>query len=175
MEQRVYLRALEPEDYKTSINWRRNDTIWNQLGGVKYYVSESYEKKWVENAISDNTSIRLAVCLKADDTYIGNVYITDINMINRSGRIHVLIGEEAYWGQGYAKEAYLQLMEYAFNERAFHRLVAHILEDNIASRKMHDKCGFKIEGVLRESVFKNGRWQNQIVMSILEDEYRKNK
>lgn len=34
MEQRVYLRALEPDDYKTSINWRRNDLIWSQLGGV---------------------------------------------------------------------------------------------------------------------------------------------
>lgn len=141
-------------------------------GVVKYYVSESYEKKWVENAISDNKSIRLAVCLKADDTYIGNVYVTDINMTNRSGVSHVLIGEQAYWGQGYATEAYLQLLEYAFNERALHRLVAHILEDNIASQKMHAKCGYKREGVLRESVFKNGRWQNQVVMSILEDEYR---
>lgn len=172
MEQRVYLRALEPDDYKTSINWRRNDLIWSQLGGGKYYVSESYEKKWVENAIFDDKSIRLAVCLKADDTYIGNVYITDINMTNRSGHIHVLIGEQAYWGQGYATEAYLQLIEYAFNERGLHRLTAHILESNIASQKMHSKCGFKQEGVLRESVFKNGRWQNQVVMSLLEDEYR---
>lgn len=31
---RVYLRALEPEDYKTSVNWRNDDTITSRLGGV---------------------------------------------------------------------------------------------------------------------------------------------
>ena len=40
-ESRVYLRALELDDYKTSIKWRNDDSIWSQLGGVKYFVSES--------------------------------------------------------------------------------------------------------------------------------------
>ena len=42
-ESRVYLRALEPADYKTSIKWRKDDAIWNMLGGTKYFVSEAYE------------------------------------------------------------------------------------------------------------------------------------
>ena len=50
-EQRIYLRALEPSDYKVSINWRKDDSIWDMLGGTKYYVSEAYEKKWVEDTI----------------------------------------------------------------------------------------------------------------------------
>lgn len=49
---------------------------------VKFYLSESYEKKCVENAIFDNKSIRLAVCHKADDTYIGVVFYIDINISN---------------------------------------------------------------------------------------------
>lgn len=31
---RVYLRAFEPDDYKTTIEWRNNPRITNQLGGV---------------------------------------------------------------------------------------------------------------------------------------------
>lgn len=172
MEYRVYLRALELEDYKTSIKWRQNELIWQQLGGVKYYVSENGEKQWVEKAIADSTAIRLAVCLKENDAYIGNVYITNINSNFRSGNSQVLIGNTDYWGQGYAREAYIQLLDYAFNERGLHRVFAHILEDNIASIKMHSKCGFKTEGVLRDSVFKRGVWKNQVVMSILEHEFR---
>lgn len=172
MKYRVYLRALEPEDYKTSIKWRQNNLIWQNVGGVKYYVSESCEKQWVEKAIADSTAIRLAVCLKENDTYIGNVYITDINPHFRSGNSQVLIGDTDYWGQGYAREAYLQLLDYAFNERGLHRVFAHILEDNIASIKMHSKCGFKTEGVLRESVFKQGVCKNQVLMSILDHEFR---
>ena len=31
---KVYLRALEPEDNKISVNWRNDDTITNRLCGV---------------------------------------------------------------------------------------------------------------------------------------------
>lgn len=33
MNNKVYLRALEPDDYKTSVNWRNDDVINNLLGG----------------------------------------------------------------------------------------------------------------------------------------------
>ena len=109
MEEKIYLRALEVEDYKTSIQWRQNEHIWDMVGGPKYFVSESYEKKWVENAIFNTKDIRLAICLLDDNKYIGNVYMTDINEINRSCQSHIIIGNEDYWGQGYAKEALLKV------------------------------------------------------------------
>lgn len=102
MNKRVYLRALEPEDYKVSIKWRKDDEIWDMLGGTKYFVSEAYEKDWVEKTIFNSKDIKLAVCLVENDRYIGNVYMTDINMTNRSCHSHILIGEREYWGQGYA-------------------------------------------------------------------------
>ena len=51
---RVYLRALEPDDYRVSIKWRKDDEIWDMLGGTKYFVSEAYEKQWVEKAIFES-------------------------------------------------------------------------------------------------------------------------
>jgi RimJ/RimL family protein N-acetyltransferase len=140
-------------------------------GGVKYFVSESYEQQWIKNAITDSNNIRLAVCLKENDLHIGNVYITDINLQNHSGVSHVLIGNHDYWGKGYATEAYRLLLEYAFKERNFHRIVAHVLEDNVGSIKAHLKSGYKQEGILRESVFKNGQWKNQIQFSILDKDF----
>ncbi len=164
------MRALEPDDYRTSIKWRKDSEIWKMLGGTQYFVSEAYEKKWVEDAIFNSKDIKLAVCLKENDLYIGNVYATDINMINRSCHTHVLIGNKDYWGRGYATEAYGMLAKYLFDERGLNRLQALVLEDNAASLKMHQKVGFKIEGVLRESVFKCGKFCNQIVMSLLAGE-----
>ena len=98
MERRVYLRALEPEDYKVSILWRKDEEIWDMLGGTKYFVSEAYEKKWVEDTIFGSKDVKLAVCLAENDKYIGNVYMTDINEVNRSCTSHVLIGDKDYWG-----------------------------------------------------------------------------
>lgn len=167
MERRIYLRALEPEDYKTSIKWRKDDEIWNMLGGTKYFVSEAYEKKWVENTIFDSKELKLAICLVEDGRYIGNVYMTDINMINRSCETHILIGERDCWGQGYAQEALQLAIDYMKNERGIRRFEALILESNISSIKMHEKCGYMLEGVRRDAVFKNGGFQNQLILALL--------
>lgn len=165
MEGRVYLRALEPEDYKTSIKWRKDDEIWNMLGGTKYFVSEAYEKKWLENAIFDSKDLKLAVCLVENDKYIGNVYMTDIDMINRSCQSHVIIGEREYWGKGLAKEALSLAIDFMKNERGVRRFEALILEDNTQSIKMHEKCGYIMEGVKRKAIYKNGRFHNQLIFA----------
>ena len=173
MEARIYLRALEPDDYKTSIKWRKDDEIWGMVGSPKYFVSEAYEKKWVEDAIFNSRDIKLAVCLKDSDTYIGNVYTTDIDMINRSCTTGVLIGEHAYWGKGYATEAMKLLLDYVFNERNLNRAQALVVESNAASLKMHQKVGYKVEGKLRQSVYKNGKYRDLILLSVLKEEFGK--
>lgn len=171
MESRIYLRAFEPDDYKISAKWRNDDQIWSMLGGTKYFVSSAYEKKWVEDAIFNSKDIRLAVCLRENDSYIGNTYITDINMKDKTGISHILIGEKKYWGHGYAVEALRLLLDYAFNERGLNRITAIVLKTNTASIRMHEKAGYVIEGTLRQSVFKKGTFQDQVVMSILRDDF----
>lgn len=166
-EPRVYLRALEPEDYKTSIKWRKDDAIWNMLGGTKYFVSEAYEKKWVEDTIFSSKDLKLAVCLCDADRYIGNVYMTDFNMINRTCSSHVLIGEKDCWGKGYAREALLQAMDYVINERGIQRIEALVLESNTQSLRMLEKCGYVLEGVKRNAVYKDGKFHNQCLVAYI--------
>lgn len=171
MENRIFLRALEPDDYKVSINWRKDESIWEMLGGTKYFVSEAYEKKWVEETIFSSKDVKLAICLIETGKYIGNIYMTNINQIYRSCHSHVLIGDKAYWGKEYAREAMMKAMEYMFFERNIHCIRANVLEGNKQSLRMLEKCGFKIEGMLRDAVYKTGRYQNQYVLSILRDEF----
>lgn len=170
---RVYLRAFEPDDFKTSIKWRNDDEIWAMVGGPKYYVSEVYEKKWIEDSIFSKDRISLAICLKETNEHIGNAYINDIDWINRSAHAPSMIGEKKYWSKGLATEARILLLHFAFYERGFNRIWAHILEDNIGSQRMCEKCGYKKEGILRKSVYKNGEFKNQIIMSVLRDEFDK--
>lgn len=169
MDKRVYLRAFEPDDYKTTIKWRKDDKIWDMLGGTKYFVSEAYEKQWIENTIFNSKDVKLAICLVENEKHIGNVYMTNINEINRSCVSHVLIGEKEYWGNGYAREALLLAIDYMFNERNIHRIQANVLVSNVASLKMHEKCGYKLEGTLREAVYKNGKYQDQYVLALVKN------
>lgn len=171
MKNRVYLRALEIDDYKTTINWRNDDEIWEMVGGPKYFVSKDYEEKWISEAIKNQQEVRLGVSLKANNLLIGLISITNVDMINRSGEISFMIGNKDYWSMGYGAEAVNLILDYSFNERGMERIWCVILESNVASLRMVTKCGFRKEAILRSAVFKNGVFQNQIIKSILREEY----
>lgn len=171
MESKVYLRALEIEDYKTTFNWRNDDQIWEMVGGPKYFVSSEYERSWINKAINNTVDVRLGVCVKENDQLIGLATLYEIEWINRSARVSTMIGDKKYWSAGYATDAMKLLLDFCFNERGFERIWTIILESNLPSQKVAAKCGAKHEGVLRKSVFKNGKYHNQVIMSILREEY----
>lgn len=168
---RVYLRALELDDYLITFKWRSDEEIQNMVGGPKYYVSSEKEKEWVRNAIFDKERIVLGICLKENNKLIGTVNIQEFDYINRSCRVPILIGDKSEWSKGYATEARMLALQFAFYERGMNRVWATILDNNIPSVKMHEKCGFKMEGVFRQSIYKDGRFHDQIIMSILKDEF----
>ena len=62
-------------------------------------------------------------------------------------------------------------MRYAFEELQLNRLYSSILEYNIASQKLYAKCGWKVEGNYRRSIFKNNAYHDELAIAILRDEY----
>lgn len=89
-------------------------------------------------------------------------------MISSAALAIVIIGEKDCWGKGYAREALLKAIRYIIEERNIHRIQATVLESNAQSLNMHKKCGYKVDGLLRDSIYKNGKFQNQYVLSLLE-------
>lgn len=171
MNSRVYLRALEPDDYLVTIKWREDEEIQRMVSGPKYYVSLEQEKEWVKNAIFDNSRIVLGICIKENDKLIGTVNIQEIDYINRTCHVPILIGAKEEWSKGYATEARMLALRFAFYERGMNRVWATILDSNTPSIRLNEKCGFKKEGILRQSIFKDGVYHDQVIMSILRDEF----
>ena len=114
----------------------------------------------------------MAICTVDDNLYIGNIYLTGIDYVSRKATSHILIGNHDYWNGGYGTEAMNLLLNYAFNHKNLRRIEAIVLEDNIGSCKMHEKLGFKREGLLRESVYKDGCYKNQVYYALLKSEYK---
>lgn len=169
---RVYLRALEPDDYKTSIRWRQDDELWASLLGRKYFVSEAYEKKWVEDKIfNSDKQIVLAICLKTNNQYIGNAYLNDIDWFNRSARSGRLIGDKQHRGAGLGQEATRLLLQHAFVDLGLNRVESRQLVGNEAALLSLLKRGYKHEGVMREAVFKNGRFRDVNLLSITQADF----
>ena len=167
----IFLRALEPDDYKTTVRWRADDEIWDGVLGERYFVSSEYEKKWVQEAITGKNEMRLGVCLRETSELIGLASIVGIDWLNRSARSHIMIGERSHWGKGYGTQAVLETCRFGFLHRGFERMWVRIVATNERSITLHERLGYKREGVLRRAVFKNGKFQDVVVLSLLRDEF----
>ena len=170
---RIYLRALEPEDYIKTYEWRQDDSIENSLGGNRFFISKEREKQWVQfRSIDESKGIYLAICLKENNEMIGYCSIINIDLRNLKADIGGwMIGEKKLWNQGYSKEAVELLLKYAFDEYPLHKCYSFCLEDHEISNKTHISLGFKLEGQLRDHVFKGSKFLTLNVYSILRNEF----
>ena len=78
-----------------------------------------------------------------------------------------------YWGQGIMTDAVRTFVRYAFDELQVIRLTAHVFDFNIASARVLEKNGFKLEGVLRQHFEKDGKVLNARLYGLLKEELPK--
>ncbi len=114
-------------------------------------------------------AVNLLACVDGDP--VGFVALFDWD--ESSGR-----AELAYWvapdhqGNGYGTEATELAVEYAFDERRCHRLVAGAHETNDASRALLETLGFREEGRQRQHVFVDGEYVDTVLYGLLANEWR---
>lgn len=72
--------------------------------------------------------------------------------------------------KGYATEALQIFSAYMFEERQIHRLQICMDKDNVGSKKLAEKCGYKWEGTMRQVSFTRGRYHDLELYSLLRDE-----
>jgi RimJ/RimL family protein N-acetyltransferase len=165
------LRAIEEKDFDLLFFMINDPDIENQTGGWHLPVSSSEQKQWIATYRNTDNNIRLMVELSNGKT-IGMVSLTDIDWKNRTAeinyKIHVSpedrIKNDIFNGT-------LALLNYAFNELGLNCVYVRIIASNISSLKLQDKLGFKKEGEIRERIYKNGKFHNQIVASLLKSEF----
>jgi ribosomal-protein-alanine N-acetyltransferase len=81
----------------------------------------------------------------------------------------------AYWGKGFATEALSALLMFGFDTLELHRIEAGCAVENIASKRVLEKSGMKLEGIKRGILPLRGEWADNYFFSILENEFNSNK
>jgi RimJ/RimL family protein N-acetyltransferase len=102
---------------------------------------------------------------------IGRIEFERLSMIERSAEVMILIGEPDARDRGLGSDAMVALLGYLFRQRDLHRVYLTVLSDNQAAIRSYKKVGFAVEGVLREDMFFGGKGHDQLVMSMLSEEY----
>jgi RimJ/RimL family protein N-acetyltransferase len=77
-----------------------------------------------------------------------------------------------FWGRGYGSAAQRLVVRYLFAHTQVNRIEATTEITNVAEQRALEKAGFTREGVLRGTTFRQGRWHDQVIYSVLRDEVK---
>jgi hypothetical protein len=101
---------------------------------------------------------------------IGACGLLYINWIIRSADFSFYIGKDELYidEQGYAEESAKLLIEYGFNQLNLHKIWMELYEfDELKINFFKDKFLFKVDGILRDNCFENGKYWNSLLISLL--------
>lgn len=170
---RVFFRAMEEEDLQYLLEWANDPIISNLVVGWSFPISMARQKEWFVDTLKNPHTQRFIV-ESYEEGIIGLTGLWHIDWHNRHALTALKLGAEDIRGKGYGTDAILTLMSYAFFDVGLNRLWGAILPYNIASYKAYvEKCGWRVEGVLRQEIFRNGKFYDLIRVAVLKEDFVK--
>jgi RimJ/RimL family protein N-acetyltransferase len=88
------------------------------------------------------------------------------DVYRRSAEIGYWLGRE-HWGRGITSEAVQALTEWAFPTFDLCRIFAGVFEWNLASMRVLEKAGFRLEGRLRKAIVKDGETVDELLYALV--------
>lgn len=168
----IILRPYRLKDTEPLWNSVENETI-NRLTGTHGTFTREQIDNYVANQIEadDDTRASFIIEAKKDKRAVGEIVINDIDRYNRSGNIRIALFEEQDFGKGYGTQAMRMMVDYGFRELSLHRITLGVYAFNPGAIHVYEKIGFIKEGVLRDALYWDGEYIDEITMSILEHEW----
>jgi RimJ/RimL family protein N-acetyltransferase len=170
---RIRLRAAEQADLKKFHEWVNDPEVTR---GLALYLPMSFtdEENWFNSlAKRDQKEKPLVIEIKKGKAWkmIGNCGVFDIDSVNRSAEVGIMIGEKSEWNKGYGSETMALLASHCFETLNLNRVSLKVYAYNVRAVRANEKAGFILEGRLREAVYKFGKYDDVLIMAILRSEW----
>lgn len=137
---KVTIRPLQEEDAEIAYQWRNDPEVFRYTG-AKYDHTITYEDElnWIRKVINNTDQIRCAIV--ADNIYVGNIYLTDIDQY--SAHYQIFIGNKSFWHKGVGTEASLLILQKAFAELNLEKVILRVKSDNKSAIRLYNNLGFQ--------------------------------
>ncbi|HEY1037536.1 MAG TPA: GNAT family protein [Candidatus Paceibacterota bacterium] len=158
---KTVLRPLRESDIPLLARWINDPEVRVNLGSQLPKI-ESDEREFVQMKAGRNVCLMVEV----DGVPIGTMGIHDIKYPDATATTGAMIGEKAYWDKGYGSDAKMALLDYAFNTLGLRRLKSAAIAFNERSIAYSKKCGYVVEGVQKEEVYRNGAYHDLVWLAV---------
>lgn len=167
----IRLREYHKEDIPLAWKYINDPEVRRNLTpGVPFPMRLEDEEKWYEQQEAGKDTFNFAIERKEDNTYLGGCGINEVDWKNRCVTVGIFLARE-YWDKSYGTDAMKTLLRFIFEQMNTHRVELRTYSFNPRAQRSYEKCGFKREAILRQRVFRDGQYHDEIVMAILYKEW----
>ena len=151
------------KEYIEFVRRVRNDPRVNKYLFTDAHISKEEQENWYRKQLRDKKN---PVFIAFADVPVGYCQVKNIDYVNRSCELGFCTAPE-YQNKGYGTILVKELIKYVTEKLNMHRLYLEVFADNEKAIRLYERCGFRNEGILRDNVYKNGRFRDVMVMSYL--------
>jgi ribosomal-protein-alanine N-acetyltransferase len=176
--ERLTLRLPRHADFRPWTALRETSraflTPWEPTWATDHLTRKSFTGRvyWAQRALTQGSAVPLFILDRQDETLLGAITLDNIRRgPAQSATLGYWIGQP-HARQGYMREAIEAVVHYAFRGQDLSRVEAACLPENVASRGVLEKAGFKYEGVAQSYLQINGRWRNHVLYAHLRHDRR---
>lgn len=170
----VYLKKLDKENLEEYWDNLSNCSIESMVfTGTQQVFNKTGVSEYLESISSDRSRMDFIIFSKESNKMVGEVVINDIYTNNRSANMRISINRKEDFSKGYGSEALLLALNYGFGMLNLHRIELDVFSFNKRAIHVYEKLGFVREGIKREELYYNNKYYDMILMSMLEDDFRK--
>lgn len=149
---------------------------WRNDPEVAIFDQSSFLRPMSFTEVEEWSSIMvngLTFMVYENDVAIGTCAFMHHDARNRHAEIAIVIGNKEYWSKGYGTKIMTQLMDWGFEGLNLNRMYLHVFGFNERAINLYKKMGFIHEGVMRDMLYRHGKYQDLHVYGISKDEYNK--
>ena len=169
----VVLRRHAPENVAAFRRWYADPGIARLARYQQTPMRPDEIDRFFEARVVGQDALAMAIHERATNRLVGTCAFSQLDGENGSALYHITIGEADVWGHGYGTEATRLMLDHAFGTLSLHRIALYVFEFNERAIRAYGRCGFVVEGRSRESIWRDGRWWDELAMSVLESDWRR--
>ena len=165
--QKIHLRTVREADFE------RLFELWSDVANrgdyypLKLPSQVDFRKRFQEHGLWEDTAGTLLIW--ADEQIVGAIAFFSA-MYYSGFEIGYIMFDTASRNKGYMTEALALLVKFLLATKKINRLQLTIIPGNVGSKRVAEKCGFQLEGVMRGAIFHRGTHLDLEMYSLLRDE-----
>ena len=169
--EKCYLSPCRLEDAERWAEWFNDLEVTIPLGDEAYTpTSLEGEQEAIRDILKNNLHVFSIVDLETDQA-IGRCLFFNVDAVNRTAMLGIVIGEKSRWDQGYGREAVSLLLDYGFNLLNLNSVMLGTFSFNERAIRCYEKVGFKLIGRRREARIIAGEKYDLVLMDILAGQF----